>query len=102
MIAAFVTFESDGTDEARVRTVAAEARGLFEGMAGLRTKLFTFDETTGQARNVYVWESEETARQFFSEPLLERVTGLYGVRPQVEYAEIVELVDNSTVSGTEE
>jgi len=92
MIAAFVTFESDEIDEGRVRAVAAESRGLFEGMAGLRTKLFTFDETTHRARNVYVWESEDAARQFFSEQLLERVTGLYGVRPQVELAEIIESV----------
>jgi hypothetical protein len=42
-----------------------------------------------------VWESEVVARQFFSDQLLARVTGLYGVRPQVEFAEIVEMVDNS-------
>ena len=51
-----------------------------------------------------MWESEDAARQFFSDQLLERVTGLYGVRPQVEFAEIIELVDNAAVvrrsSGT--
>lgn len=95
MIAVFVTFESDTLDEARVRKVAAEARGMFEGMARLRTKLFTLGEKRTRATNVYVWESEEAARQFFSDELLERVTSLYGVRPQIEFAEIVELVDNS-------
>ena len=44
-----------------------------------------------------MWESEDAARRFFSDELLERVTGLYGVRPQVEFAEIVEMVDNSAV-----
>jgi hypothetical protein len=95
MIAVFVTFDSDRLDEARVRKVAAEARGMFEGMAGLRNKLFTLDEKKDRARNVYVWESEGSARQFFSDQLLDRVTDLYGVRPQVEFADIIELVDNA-------
>jgi len=95
MIAVFVTFDSDGLDEERVRKVAAEARAMFEGMPNLRNKLFTLDEKKHRARNVYVWESEDAARQFFSDQLLERVTGLYGVRPEVEFAEIMELVDNA-------
>lgn len=95
MIAVFVTFDSASLDEARARKVAAEARGMFEGMASLRSKLFTLDETKRRARNVYVWESEDAARRFFSDQLLERVTGLYGVRPHVEFAEIIESVDNS-------
>ena len=95
MIAVFVTFDSDNLDEERVRKVAAEARATFEGMAKLRSKLFTLEENGNRATNVYVWESEDAARSFFSDQLLERVTGLYGVRPRVEFAEIVELVDNS-------
>jgi hypothetical protein len=95
MIAVFVTFDFDSLDEERVRKVAAEARGMFEGMASLRNKFFTLDEEKNRARNVYVWESDDAARQFFSDQLLQRVTDLYGVRPQVEFAEIVELVDNA-------
>ncbi len=95
MIVVFVTFDSDTLDEARVRKVAAEARSMFEGMSGLRNKFFTLDETHTHATNVYVWESEDAARQFFGEQLVERVTGLYGVRPRIEFAELLELVDNS-------
>jgi len=95
MIAVFVTFDSDSLDDERVRKVAVEARGMFEGMAGLRNKFFTLDQKNNRARNVYVWESEDAARQFFSEQLVERVTGLYGVRPLVEFAEVIEMVDNS-------
>ena len=36
-----------------------------------------------------------SARKFFSDQPLERVTDLYGVRPHIEFAEIVEAVDNS-------
>jgi len=95
MIAVFVTFDSDTLEEARVRKVAADARGMFEGMPSLRNKFFTLDEKNHRATNVYVWESEDAARQFFSDQLVERVTGLYGVRPQIEFAEIIELVDNA-------
>ena len=95
MIAVFVTFETDNLDEERLRKVAVEARGMFEGMPGLRNKVFTLDEQKNRARNVYLWESEDAARQFFSDQLVERVTGLYGVRPQIEFAEVLELVDNS-------
>ena len=102
MIAAFVTFDSDTLDHDQVRKVAAEARGMFEGMEGLRNKVFTLDHKNRRATNVYVWESDDAARQFFSDQLVERVTGLYGVRPQVEFAEIIELVDNSSTAGAQE
>ena len=95
MIAVFVTFDADRLDEARVRKVALEARGMFEGMPGLRNKLFTLADEKQRARNVYVWNTEDAARAFFSEQLLERVTGLYGVRPQIEFAEIIEMIDNT-------
>ena len=38
-----------------------------------------------EATNFYVWESEDAAKAFFTDDLLERVTGLYGVRPTVEF-----------------
>jgi hypothetical protein len=96
MIGVFVRFEFDTDfDRSRVVAVAQNARGMFEGMPGLRYKLFTFDEKERRATNVYVWESDEAARRFFSEELVERVTGLYGVRPVIEYVDIAEIVDNS-------
>jgi len=95
MIAVFVTFDADSLDEERLRNIASEARGAFEGMASLRNKFFTLGEKQHRATNVYVWESENAARAFFSDQLLERVTDLYGVRPQIEFAEVLELVDNS-------
>jgi hypothetical protein len=38
---------------------------------------------------------EDTARALFSDKLLERVTGLYGVRPTVEFVQIATLVENA-------
>ena len=55
---------------------------------------FTVDEQNHRATNVYLWDTEEAARGFFSEELVEGVTGLYGVRPTVTFVKVAELVDN--------
>ena len=96
MVGVFVTFRYiDGFDAKRLSQIAEAARVRFEGLPGLRSKAFTVTAAAREARNFYVWESEAMARAFFSEALLERVTGLYGVRPTVEFADIASLVDNA-------
>jgi heme-degrading monooxygenase HmoA len=100
MIAVFVTFRYEsGFDADVLREIARNARARFEGMPGLRSKVFTVDSEQHQARNFYVWDSEEAAKAFFSEEMLHRVTGLYGVRPTVEFVEIAELVENAGRKG---
>ena len=96
MIGALVTF-SYGSDfnEAVVRKIADTARAKFEGMPGLRSKAFTLDPENHEATNFYVWESDEAAKAFFTDELLQRVTALYGVRPSVRYVQIAALVENA-------
>ena len=97
MIGVSVRFDYDGDfDRGRVISVAEAARGMFEGMPGLRFKFFTYDEKQQQAMNFYVWESRQSAESFFSDELRERVTGLYGVAPTIDFVEIAEIVDNSS------
>jgi heme-degrading monooxygenase HmoA len=96
MIGVNVTFDYDGDfDRSRVMKVAEGARSMFEGMPGLRFKFFTLDENNQRATNFYVWNSKEAAETFFSEELLERVTGLYGTKPTIDFVEIAQVVDNS-------
>jgi hypothetical protein len=96
MIGVNVTFQyEDSFDRGRVIGVADNARTMFEGMPGLRFKFFTLDETAGRANNFYVWDSREAADAFFTDELRQRVTGLYGVAPTIEYVEIAQIVDNS-------
>jgi hypothetical protein len=64
-------------------------------MPGVQYKFFTFDEKQQRARNFYVWDSHEAAEAFFSPELRDRVTGLYGVAPEIEFVEIAEIVDNT-------
>jgi hypothetical protein len=95
MIGVFVTFRyGDNFDEQAVRKIAETARARFEGMPGLHSKAFTLNSGKREATNFYVWESEDTAKAFFSDELLERVTVLYGVRPTVEFVQIATLVEN--------
>jgi hypothetical protein len=96
MIGVVVTFGLGETfDEQAVRKIAEGARARFEGMPGLRAKAFTFNPAKREAANFYVWDSQDAAKAFFTDQLLERVTGLYGVRPTVEFVQIATLVENS-------
>jgi heme-degrading monooxygenase HmoA len=96
MIGVFVTFNyADNFDEQAVRKIAERARASFEGMPGLRSKAFTINPGKREATNFYVWDSEDAASAFFTNALLDRVTGLYGVRPRVEFVQIATLVENA-------
>jgi hypothetical protein len=95
MIAVLVRFRYEsGFNEARVRQVAEAARAKFEGMPALRSKAFTIDPVNREALNFYVWESEEAAKAFFSQQLMDLVTELYGVRPTVQFMDVAALVEN--------
>ena len=95
MIAVFVTFEyPEGFDRNRLLAIAEKAKGTFVGLPGLRSKAFTVDDENRRATNVYLWESEQAARAFFTPQLAERIRGLYGVPARIEFAEVAALVDN--------
>ncbi len=86
MIGSFVTFRlGDKFDEQAARKIAETVRVRFEGMSGLRSKAFTLNSEKREAANFYVWDSEEAAKAFFTDQLLDKVTGIYGVRPSVEF-----------------
>lgn len=102
MIGVSVTFQyGEDFDHARVVAIADNARGTFEGMPGLRSKAFTVDDAGQRAMNFYVWESADAAKSFFSDEMRERVTGLYGVEPTIDFVEIAQLVDNSAAPHQE-
>jgi hypothetical protein len=95
MIGVLVTFtQTDKFDRSTLAKIADEERGTFEGMSGLRFKSFTIDDD-GQAKNFYLWDDEEKARAFFSDEIIDLVTGIYGVAPKIEYLDVLEFVDNS-------
>src|SRR6516162_3687242 len=96
MVGVIVTFRvGEKFDEQAVRKIAETARARFEGMPGLHSKAFTFNSAKREAANFYVWDSEDAAKAFFTDQLLERVTGLYGARPSVEFVQIATLVEKT-------
>jgi hypothetical protein len=95
MIGVFVTFRYvHDFDERTVRKIAETASAKFEGMPELRSKAFTLNSEKREATNFYVWDSEDAAKAFFTEELLERLTGVYGTRPSFEFVQIAALVEN--------
>jgi heme-degrading monooxygenase HmoA len=93
--AIFVAFRyGSNFDEEAVRKIAETARERFEGMPGLRSKAFTVNSGKLEAVNFYVWDSEAAVKAFFTDALVERITGLYGVHPSVEFVQIATLVEN--------
>jgi hypothetical protein len=101
MIGVFVSFTyGDDFDRDRVERIAREAQSMFRGMPGLRLKCFMVDAAGHKATNVYLWESRAAADGFFTDELRERVTTLYGVQPEITFADVLEVVDNSALEPT--
>ena len=95
MIAVIVRFQYENEfNEVHLQQIAEGARSKFEGMPGLRSKAFTVDAASRQALNFYVWESEDTARKFFSPQMIDGVAKIYGVRPSIEYLKLATIVEN--------
>ena len=96
MIGVNVSFDYSGDlERERVIKVAANSRRIFEGMPGLRLKIFTLNQERQRAASFYIWDSEEAAKGFFTQELRDTVTNLYGVAPSIEFVEIAEIVDNA-------
>ena len=95
MLTVFITFRY-GRDfnEAKLRHIAENSRARFQGMPGLRCKLFTVSPELGQARNVYLWDSPEAASSFFTPQNCKHIADLYGVEPSIEFADSCALVRN--------
>jgi hypothetical protein len=96
MIGVIVTFQDDQKlDRGVIAKIATDVSDMFRGMPGLRSKAFTIDEDDGRARNIYLWDDSDAARAFFNQELRTRVTGLYGIKPTIEFVDVLEFVDNS-------
>ena len=96
MIGVIVTIgPGEGLNRQRASAVAEQATPMFEGMDGLRSKVFMWDDETGTVTNTYVWESEAAARAFFTPEVKAQIVDLYGVEPQVKFAEVSALIDNT-------
>jgi heme-degrading monooxygenase HmoA len=95
MIGTIVTIGPDPELTRERATAVAEEEGpKFEGIDGLRSKVFMWNDETGTVTNTYVWDSEEAARAFFKPELAALVIELYGAEPHVQFTEVSALVEN--------
>jgi hypothetical protein len=95
MIGVIVTIgPSEDLNRERATAVAEGEGPKFEGMDGLQSKVFMWNDETGTVTNTYVWDSESAARAFFTPELKAKVIELYGVEPQVQFVEVSALIDN--------
>ena len=76
-----------------MRKIVESARAKFEGMRAA-LEGFTLNSAKCEAHEFCVWDSEDAAKAFFTEDLLERLTDLYGVRAGLEFVQIATLVEN--------
>ena len=100
MIALFVTFRYGADFNAeKLRQIAERSAGKFDGMPGLRSKLFSVSSELREARNVYIWDDANAAKTFFTQSTRDGIAALYGVPPLIAYAEVCRLVENERVDG---
>ena len=95
MIGVIVTLgPGNDLNRERATAVAQQEAPVFQGMDGLLSKVFMWNDETETVINTYVWDSEEAARAFFTPEVKARVIELYGVEPHVQFAEVSALIDN--------
>jgi heme-degrading monooxygenase HmoA len=93
MIVQMVKFKSGLSDE-EVRRVIAERAPQYEALAGLRQKLYISEPETGEYGGVYVWDDEESMREFRQSDLAATIPDAYRVEgePRVEIFDVVSIL----------
>ena len=71
------------------------AENAFEGLEGLNSKQFCYDETNGKGLSVYSWETRKAAEAFFYSPeFIENFKAGLGTTPEFEILDALLVVDN--------
>jgi heme-degrading monooxygenase HmoA len=93
MIVQMVKYKSGLSDE-EVRRVIAERAPQYEALAGLRQKLYIREPETGEYGGIYVWEDEQSMREFRQSDLAATIPEAYRVEgePRVEIFEVVSIL----------
>ncbi len=66
----------------------------FRSVPGLLRKQFIWNET-GMAGGVYLWETIEAAKAFYSGPWLDGIIARYGAYPDISYFRTTAMTDNA-------
>ena len=93
MIVQVVKYKS-GLSAAEVRRVIAERAPRYEALPRLRQKLYIREPETGEYGGIYVWDDEESMREFRQSDLAATIPEAYRVEgePRVEIFELVSVL----------
>ncbi len=96
IIASIVTFRhpEGAYDRERFEAINRSTAPKYEGLAALIWKSYWYDDDARENGGIYLWSSREAAEATHDEAHLERLTGLYGVRPSVRWLDVPVFVDN--------
>lgn len=100
MIAALVLFPVDGAlshEEAAARFASTAPN--YEGLAGLHSKAYVYEDGGANVGGFYVWESREAAEAMYTDAWREKVSGVYGVSPSLRYFDVPVYIDNTKTAS---
>jgi heme-degrading monooxygenase HmoA len=93
MIVQVVKYKTGLTDEEAAKAIAQRAP-QYEALSGLRQKLYIREPGTGDYGGIYVWEDEDSMREFRQSDLAATIPDAYRVEgdPRVEVFEVVSVL----------
>jgi heme-degrading monooxygenase HmoA len=93
MIVQVVKYKTGLSDEEAAKTIAQRAP-QYEALSGLSQKLYIREPATGEYGGIYVWEDEDSMRDFRESDLAGTIPAAYRVEgePRVEVFEVVSVL----------
>src|SRR5262245_25325383 len=93
MIVQVVKFKTGLSDDGVTQTMAERAP-RFEALPGLRQKLYIRERGSGEYGGIYIWEDENSMREFRESDLAATISEAYRVEgePRVEIFEVVSVL----------
>ena len=93
MIVQLVKYKTGLSHEEAAKTIAQRAP-QYKALPGLRQKLYIREPETGEYGGIYVWEDEDSMREFRESDLAGTIPAAYRVEgePRVEVFEVVSVL----------
>ena len=93
MIVQVVKFKTGLSDDEVAQTIAERAP-QYEALPGLRQKLYIREQATGEYGGIYLWEDQDSMREFRESDLAATIPEAYRVEgePRVEIFEVVSVL----------
>lgn len=90
MIIQFVKFKSNLSDN-EVQRVMKERALQFRALPGLVQKYYGYEKQTGKFTGIYLWDSEQSMREFQETELARTIPIAYKVesQPRIEFFEVL-------------